>query len=461
MSQVINTNILSLNTQNSLNKSQSAQARAIERLSSGMRINSAKDDAAGQAIANRFTTNVKGLTQAARNANDGISMAQTAEGAVNEINNNLQRIRELTVQAKTGSNSESDIKSLQEEVAQRLEEIDRISAQTDFNGNKVLSKNGGMKIQIGALDNQTISLDFKKIDSSVLKVDDLDLSNKGQIGNQIKKLSDTEVKAVTAVTAEDAISFKADTGQKLYESGTKGEYILEKTTTTGSGGSATTTIEYYNVTKADFVTATGADKGKIKPASIASGGVTTKPAGIGSEVTTGKEVYAEVKGVTGVTAKAAITLDAGQELFQKLEADGSVSADKFLIKKDDKYFEVSRSDFDEGTGAIKTTSAGKLNSTAAITTDIHDAPLAALDDALKTVDSMRSTLGAVQNRMESTVNSLENTVVNLNSALSRIQDADFATEVSNMTKGQTLQQAGMTVLAQANQTTQSVLSLLR
>ena len=114
MAQVINTNYLSLVTQNNLNRSQSALGNAIQRLSSGLRINSAKDDAAGQAIANRFTSNVKGLTQAARNANDGISIAQTTEGALNEINNNLQRIRELTVQAKNGSNSDSDIKSIQD-----------------------------------------------------------------------------------------------------------------------------------------------------------------------------------------------------------------------------------------------------------------------------------------------------------------------------------------------------------
>ncbi|MEY0453484.1 flagellin N-terminal helical domain-containing protein, partial [Proteus terrae] len=134
MPQVIMTNPTSLIAQNNLNRSQSSLNTAIQRLSSGLRINSAKDDAAGQAIANRFTSNVKGLTQASRNANDGISITQTTEGALNEINNNLQRIRELTVQAKNGSNSESDIKSIQEEVKQRTAEINRISKQTQFNG---------------------------------------------------------------------------------------------------------------------------------------------------------------------------------------------------------------------------------------------------------------------------------------------------------------------------------------
>ena len=136
---VINTNLLSLTTQNNLNKSQSSLGTAIERLSSGLRINSAKDDAAGQAIANRMTAQIKGMNQAARNANDGISMAQTAEGSLNEINNNLQRVRELAVQASTGTNSTSDLSSLQDEVKARLAEIDRVASKTDFNGIKLLN----------------------------------------------------------------------------------------------------------------------------------------------------------------------------------------------------------------------------------------------------------------------------------------------------------------------------------
>ena len=170
MAQVINTNSLSLITQNNINKNQSALSSSIERLSSGLRINSAKDDAAGQAIANRFTSNIKGLTQAARNANDGISVAQTTEGALSEINNNLQRVRELTVQATTGTNSQSDLDSIQDEIKSRLDEIDRVSGQTQFNGVNVLAKDGSMKIQVGANDGQTITIDLKKIDSDTLKL---------------------------------------------------------------------------------------------------------------------------------------------------------------------------------------------------------------------------------------------------------------------------------------------------
>src|SRR5690554_6040668 len=165
---VINTNYLALQSQNNLTKSQGALGSAIERLSSGLRINSAKDDAAGQAIANRFTANIKGLTQATRNANDGISIAQTTEGALNEINNNLQRIRELSVQAANGSNSDTDLESIQAEINQRLEEIDRVSTQTQFNGKNVLATTQTLSIQVGAKDSETIDIKLKEINRDTL-----------------------------------------------------------------------------------------------------------------------------------------------------------------------------------------------------------------------------------------------------------------------------------------------------
>jgi flagellin len=281
---VINTNYLALVSQNNLNKSQSALGSAIQRLSSGLRINSAKDDAAGQAIANRFTANIKGLTQAARNANDGISIAQTTEGSLNEINNNLQRIRELTVQAYNGTNSSDDLNSINAEIKQRLDEIQRVADQTQFNGIKVLngSSTSGIAIQVGANDNETISI------------------------------SGTDARVNTLLSGTTAIS---------------------------SGG--------LNV--------------------VTSGGVTT------------------------VTSGA----------------------------------------------------------------------LAEIDAAINNVDKMRSDLGAIQNRFESTIANLNNTITNLSASRSRIEDADYAVEVSNMTRAQILQQAGTAVLAQANQVPQTMLSLLR
>ena len=223
MAQVINTNSLSLLTQNNLNKSQSALGSAIERLSSGLRINSAKDDAAGQAIANRFTANIKGLTQASRNANDGISVAQTTEGALSEINNNLQRVRELSVQAANGSNSDSDLSSIQDEINQRLAEINRVSEQTDFNGKKVLNQDGQLTIQVGAKDGETITIDLKKINSETLKLDDLDVT---KIATTISNGSKINTQVTPA--AADIVDQKAagiTTGTSLVKD-TAGKYLV-------------------------------------------------------------------------------------------------------------------------------------------------------------------------------------------------------------------------------------------
>ena len=299
---VINTNTLSLMTQNNLSKSQSSLGTAIERLSSGLRINSAKDDAAGQAIANRFTSNINGLTVAARNANDGISLAQTAEGALGEINNNLQRIRDLTVQAQNSSNSASDIDSIQAEVNQRMEEVNRVTTQTDFNGIKVLNTGTGSSsysFQVGSKDQETISISLSS-------------SNSYNLFN---------ASGATSVTSGQSIN----------------------------GTARTTAAEGFDVLSG----------------TVTSGGTT----------------------------------------------DGS--------------------------------------------------PLADIDAAIKSVDNQRSLLGASQNRFESTITNLNNTVNNLSAARSRIQDSDYATEVSNMSRAQILQQAGSSVLAQANQVPQTMLSLLR
>src|SRR5690554_3893034 len=155
---VINTNMTSLIGQQNLMKSQSALQTSMQRLSSGLRINSAKDDAAGQAIANKMTAEIRGLTQAARNANDGISLAQTAEGALNQVNDNIQRIRELTVQAQNGTNSTDDVASIQAEVDARLSEIDRVITTSTFNGNQIFDSGADFAIQVGSKDGQTIDI---------------------------------------------------------------------------------------------------------------------------------------------------------------------------------------------------------------------------------------------------------------------------------------------------------------
>ncbi|BEM33576.1 flagellin [Serratia marcescens] len=352
MAQVINTNSLSLMAQNNLNKSQSSLGTAIERLSSGLRINSAKDDAAGQAISNRFTANIKGLTQASRNANDGISLAQTTEGALNEVNDNLQNIRRLTVQAQNGSNSTSDLKSIQDEITQRLSEINRISEQTDFNGVKVLSSDQKLTIQVGANDGETIDIDLKKIDAKQLGLDTFNVTDKGpSVGAAVT--DGTMVKGASKDVAYDSATAKSGLDAS------KGEVLVSGKDKDGNA------VNYVQTT----------DKDGVK------------------------------------TYKAATIDDAG-----KVTAGADVT-----IKN----------------------------------------PLDTLDKALAQVDGLRSSLGAVQNRFDSVINNLNSTVNNLAASQSRIQDADYATEVSNMSRANILQQAGTSVLAQANQSTQNVLSLLR
>ena len=375
---VINTNYLSLVAQNNLNKSQSTLGSAIERLSSGLRINSAKDDAAGQAIANRFTANVNGLTQAARNANDGISIAQTTEGALNEVNNNLQRIRQLSVQATNGTNSQTDLDSIQAEISQRLGEITRVSEQTQFNGVKVLAKDNTLTIQVGANDNETITINLEKIDAKSLGLEKLSLN--GPQGS------------VATAAASDVAAF------------------LSNPKATGSMTATTVAV-------------TGATD-------------------LGSTAPTSGTVMKDSKG----------------NLF--IEVTATAGATRAGVASNDKtYISLKSSDITVAANGNVTVAAGKdaSGSSFAATTN----PLAGIDKALSQVDSLRSDLGAIQNRFESTVANLNNTINNLSAARSRIEDADYATEVSNMTKAQILQQAGTSVLAQANQVPQTVLSLLR
>ena len=421
MAQVINTNSLSLMAQNNLNKSQSALGTAIERLSSGLRINSAKDDAAGQAISNRFTANINGLTQASRNANDGISLAQTTEGALNEVNDNLQNIRRLTVQAQNGSNSSSDLQSIQDEINQRLSEIDRISQQTDFNGVKVLSKDQKLTIQVGANDGETIDIDLKNINKDTLGLTTFNVTDKtNMLGGSVTQIDGT--KDLTLKAGTDATSPAKTTDGKFYSYTEAG----------------VTKYAVKDGTAAKYYAATVADDGSVN---FDSSKDVTAAAGTPTAVTT-VEVADGKKDVTGVPA--------GSELHSYTKADKSTG-----------YVLVSA-----GADGKKVYHDATINSkTGAVTDTAKDVaikePLATLDKALSDVDQLRSGLGAVQNRFDSVINNLNSTVNNLSASRSRIQDADYATEVSNMSRAQILQQAGTSVLAQANQSTQNVLSLLR
>ena len=326
---VINTNYLALVSQNNLTKSQNALGSAIERLSSGLRINSAKDDAAGQAIANRFTANIKGLTQAARNANDGISIAQTTEGALNEINNNLQRIRELSVQAVNGTNSSSDLDSIQAEIQQRLDEIDRVSAQTQFNGVRVLASDNELKVQVGANDGESISVNLKEITAKTLGLDGFSINGASVISNRKATLSDltaagagapvggvyTVTTSNNAVKAEDAFARLGDKNTVVVDPDGAGTDPAVTYTYDAKAGNFTFN---NNFTDADN-SATGATNtvNKLKAAEF-SGARTDVSIKLGGTEFTGINVAADGK----------LTAANGDELFLVEDAD---NADQYVL----------------------------------------------------------------------------------------------------------------------------------
>ncbi|EXU76270.1 FliC/FljB family flagellin [Erwinia mallotivora] len=426
MAQVINTNSLSLITQNNINKNQSALSTSIERLSSGLRINSAKDDAAGEAIVNRFTSNINGLTQASRNANDGISAAQTTEGALSEINNNLQRVRELTVQAQNGTNSDSDLTSIQDEIKSRLDEIDRVSGQTQFNGVNVLAKDGTMKIQVGSNDGESISIDLQKIDSSTLGLKGFSVDkNALSLGDSITQVGSAASGTMSTVDLSDVAS-----GLGVAASGLSLHNVLDK------NGNATST----------YVVSSGSDNYSV---SVGSSG----------KVELNKTEVDYSDSTNGVSSGVMT----GQAI--KVGADASGNAVGFVTVQG-KDYSVAASGIANG-GDTATSGSSNINdisntgNTSLYTGTSTSDPLALLDKAIAQVDKFRSSLGAVQNRLDSAITNLSNTTTNLSEAQSRIQDADYATEVSNLSKAQIIQQAGNSVLAKANQVPQQVLSLLQ
>ncbi|EAV1163445.1 FliC/FljB family flagellin [Salmonella enterica subsp. diarizonae] len=495
MAQVINTNSLSLLTQNNLNKSQSALGTAIERLSSGLRINSAKDDAAGQAIANRFTANIKGLTQASRNANDGISIAQTTEGALNEINNNLQRVRELAVQSANSTNSQSDLDSIQAEITQRLNEIDRVSGQTQFNGVKVLAQDNTLTIQVGANDGETIDIDLKQINSQTLGLDALNVQKAYDVDSKPAQSIKLDTSALTATAIKDGVTGASTDGAlkdgKVYSNGT--DYYVEVSfaDATDSAKSGFLKVDVDSATGAVTVPGTAATAAATKPAGVKevtevqgkipastviqdqlkAGGVTT------ADAATAEVVKMSYTDKNGKTIDGGYAVKVGNDYYAATQKkDGSFSVNTTSYTADDGTSKTALNQLGGADGKTEVVSIGGKTYAASkaeghnfkaqpdlaeAATTTTENPLQKIDAALAQVDTLRSDLGAVQNRFNSAITNLGNTVNNLTSARSRIEDSDYATEVSNMSRAQILQQAGTSVLAQANQVPQNVLSLLR
>jgi flagellin len=400
MAMSVNTNIVSMNAQRNLGTSQSSLATSMQRLSSGLRVNSAKDDAAGLAIAERMSASVRGLNVAARNANDGISLAQTAEGALGKVGDMLQRMRELAVQSANATNSTEDREALQAEVSQLRDEIDRVAKGASFNGKKLLDGSftaAAFQVGAGAGENITVG-----------------------------SLTDTRASGLANVSYAEV------------------------------------TVAAIDPEDAAF---TGFD------ADIAAGTLTITVAGVATDL-------GEIEAASSGTERLGQVVEA----INRKTSDTGVSA--YLVDNGDGTFdlEVLSSEVDaNGDAVVPTLSAGF---TAAATgfaaptlvanngdTGIDDLDITTdkdawisiqkIDSALDQVNSARGTLGAVQSRFENAVANIQIQAENTSAARGRIMDADFATETSNLSRAQILQQAGTAMVAQANQLPQQVLSLLR
>lgn len=422
MSLTINTNVMSLNAQRNLGASQSNLAKSMQRLSSGLRINSAKDDAAGLAISDRMTAQIRGLNQAARNANDGISLAQTAEGALQESTNILQRMRELAVQSANDTNSESDRKSLNDEIVQLKAELNRIAETTEFNGKAVIDgtmTNATFQVGANAGANQTISFGIKSA-----KAEDLGAVNAG---------------TVTGTPASDDYQPASDDYQAATAaSATLGAGITVTADTAGAAGN-------YTIA---FVDATSGDGAAL------SGSTITVTADFANNAYTEGQIAGFIDAVAGVSASAET---AGTQFTA---AGATAPGDVVMSGGADEI----------GTAAVGTPASDDYSVTGAtvLVSDVSvstredaETAIASIDIALADIGNIRGELGAVQNRFESTIANLNNVSENLSAARSRIMDADIAQETSNMTKQNILQQAGVAILAQANQAPQLALSLLQ
>ncbi|WP_369433744.1 flagellin [Psychromonas sp. MME1] len=556
MAQIINTNIMSLNAQRQLNKSQITQNQAMERLSSGLRINSAKDDAAGLAISTGMQSQIRGINQAVRNSNDGISMAQTAEGSMDEMTNILQRMRELSVQAANDTNSASNKASIQKEVDQLYTELDRIATTTQFNGTNLLDgSNASTTLQIGANSGENITFSIASVTTAELglnggvnkgdlnggrildsvatadgavaingvdigaiaagggaaemaRVINLETASTGVTAdayNVVEGQSGTNVTGITsglqitigngtAVTlaATSSMENLAETINRDVEGlkatvGEDGQLILNNDsgeTITIAGAGATSGLE--NGTFKGYLGLTSQNAEPIG-VDLGTNGVATETKNLGFMVTNGSAVLGEtptggaineadaitINGVPLISSGAALAdqVNAINKLTEETGVIATISGTEILLTAADDGDIVVASH--APTEAAKATALDKLGMIDVGGTSVTELGLSVttsknavssldkIDVALDKISDSRANLGAIQNRLSSTISNLENVSQNLSASNSRIQDADFAAETSKMSKAQILQQAGTSMLSQANASSQNVLSLLQ
>ena len=487
MALTVNTNIASLNTQRNLNASSNSLNTSLQRLSTGSRINSAKDDAAGLQISNRLTNQISGLNQATRNANDGISLAQTAEGALQQSTNILQRIRDLSIQAASGSNSDADRAALQKEVTAQQAELSRIAETTTFGGRKLLDGTfGTTSFQVGSDAYQTIDVTLK--DASSAKLGSYQVGGGASTSAAGASASGTTVagsvvagsggafasgtvtvvgngqtKDVTLAATDSAKSIAQKFDGSIAGLSASARTVIQADVNFTSGAASfnltvgSNTVQMVGVTSnEDLANQINSNAGKLgltanydqqndKITITSANGETIEfGAATGSSAGT---IDVAAQGNDGTYGGATDVAATGGKAFGYVQLDSPVS---FAVTGD--------------TTQVFSTSSSTLNTVANVdisTADGAQRALAVVDSALAAIDSQRADLGAVQNRFDNTVSNLQNISENAASARSRIKDTDFAAETATLSKNQVLQQAGTAILAQANQLPQSVLSLLQ
>ncbi|MCP1651233.1 flagellin [Pseudomonas sp. GD04087] len=486
MALTVNTNIASLNTQRNLNGSSNALNTSLQRLSTGYRINSAKDDAAGLQISNRLTSQISGLNQATRNANDGISLAQTAEGALQQSTNILQRIRDLSIQSATGSNSDADRAALQKEVAAQQAELSRIADTTTFGGRKLLDGSfGTTSFQVGSNAYETIDVTLKNASSTSL--------GSYQVGGGASTNSTGASAAGTTTTSSVVGSGAGFTATNITVVG-NGE---TKTVAVASGDSAKDIASNFdgaisglsatarNVVQADVNITSGAASFSLSVGSqqVSIVGVTSTK-DLADQINSNAGKLNVSANYDAKTDKVTITSATGENIVFGADSAGATGTIDVASQGSDGTFGTSTNVAAAGGKAIgyvqlnsstsyalTGTSSGVFGASKATLSTVADVDISTadgaqravsvIDNALAAIDSQRADLGAVQNRFTNTIDNLTNIAENATSARSRIKDTDFAAETASLSKNQVLQQAGTAILAQANQLPQSVLSLLR
>jgi flagellin len=482
MASIINTNVNSLTAQRNLTLSQASLTTAMTRLSSGLRINSAKDDAAGLAISERFTAQIRGLNQAARNANDGISLAQTAEGALSSSSNILQRIRELAVQSANATNTASDRKALNAEAGQLLSELDRISTTAQFNGIKLLDGSAPtQEFQVGANAGQKIALttaNFRtnNYGNNEYKTNGVAAGAAAAYTAGTFDIQGLATQAITVAATDTAKSVAAQVDGFSAVTGVSAEAETKTQLSFVAGESYSLAITSDNTTAANVSFSVTANTSTGLAAAVSAINDASNKTGVTAVLNDSSDgiILTNATGnnisIVNNSTVATATFD-----NQNLDADGVAqgAADAavatggtnstsigYLKLNSDKGFAVggtiTATDFTAATATLNTVSTVDLSTVAGAT-----AALKIVDSALGAVNGQRAAFGAVQSRFETTVANLSVSSENSSAARSRIQDADFAMETASLSRSQILQQAGTAMVAQANQLPQGVLALLR